>query len=161
MEIGEGTVVSLEYTLHLGDGKVIDASAPNQPVKYLHGTGQLVPGLERQLVGANPGDKRQIQVEPKEGYGEHDPEGVQEVPKSSFPEGAKLEPGVRYTAHNKTGDSVPLFIREVKEDVVLIDLNHPLAGETLHFDIFIRDVRKATEEELAHGHTHGPGGAHE
>lgn len=160
MKITIGTVVAVDYTLHLGDGKVVDQSAPGEPLHYLHGGGQIVPGLEKELEGLSAGDSRQVVVTPKEGYGTHDPRGVQEVPKSAFPDGQAVEAGMQFVAQGEDGEHVPVSIREVKGDKVVIDMNHPLAGKTLHFAITVREVREATQEELKHGHVHGPGGAH-
>jgi FKBP-type peptidyl-prolyl cis-trans isomerase SlyD len=160
MQIEEGAVVALEYKLHLGDGKVIDESEPAEPLRYLHGQGQIVPGLERELLGLSAGDTRKVVVEPKEGYGEHDPRGLQEVPRTAFPEGVTLKTGTRFMAQAEDGEAVPIYVREVKQDAVVVDLNHPLAGKTLHFEVTVREVRAATPEELEHGHIHGPGGAH-
>jgi FKBP-type peptidyl-prolyl cis-trans isomerase SlyD len=160
MKVTNGTVVSVDYKLHLGDGKVVDESAPGQPLHYLQGGGQIVPGLEKEMEGLSAGDSRKVVVAPKEGYGEHDPRGLQEVPASAFPAGQKLAPGMEFTAQGEDGQHVPVSVREIRGDKVLIDLNHPLAGKTLHFDVTVREVRQATEEELSHGHVHGPGGHH-
>ena len=98
---------------------------------------------------------------PAQGYGEHDARGLQEVPRTMFPPGAPLEPGLSISAQTADGDVIPITIRELKGDTVVVDLNHPLAGKTLHFDVTVHEVRAATAEELEHGHAHGPGGAHE
>ena len=161
MKISKDCVVGLEYKLHLGDGEVVDESAPGEPLAYLHGNGQIVPGLEKELEGLTVGDSRQVVVSPANGYGEHDPRGMQQVPRSAFPEGANIEEGETFGAEGPDGSHVPVTIREVKGDTVTIDLNHPLAGKTLHFDVTVREVRAATQEELEHGHVHGPGGAHD
>lgn len=158
MKISKGSVVSLDYRLHLGDGKVIDQSADGEPLQYLHGGGQIVPGLEKQLEGLSAGEAGKFVVQPGEGYGEHDPRGVQEVPKSSFPPDAKVEAGMEFAAQGPDGDVIPVTVREVRGDKVLIDLNHPLAGKTLHFDVTVKEVRAASQEELQHGHVHGPEG---
>ncbi|WP_242396284.1 FKBP-type peptidyl-prolyl cis-trans isomerase [Anaeromyxobacter oryzisoli] len=158
MKIAKGNVVGIEYSLHLGDGQVIDASDPGEPLTYLHGGGQIVPGLENALDGLDVGDSKKVVVAPAEGYGEHDPEGIQEVPRSAFPPGFQPEVGLELTAEGPDGEPVPFTIREVKPDALTIDLNHPLAGKTLHFDITVREVRAATEEEKEHGHAHGPHG---
>lgn len=158
MKIANGSVVGIDYSLHLGDGQVIDASAPGDPLTYLHGGGQIVPGLESALEGLSIGDTRQVVVAPADGYGEHDPRGVQEVPRRAFPPGFEPQVGMELTAEGQDGAPVPFAIREVKADGVVIDLNHPLAGKTLHFDVTVREVRAATPEELSHGHAHGPGG---
>jgi FKBP-type peptidyl-prolyl cis-trans isomerase SlyD len=156
-KVGKGSVVSVDYELHLGDGKVVDASTPGSPLAYIHGEAQIVPGLERALEGLAAGDARQVVVSPEDGYGEHDARGVQEMPRNAFPEGAELTAGMELAARGEGGETVPFVIREVKPHSVVIDLNHPLAGKTLHFDVTIREIREATEEELTHGHVHGEG----
>ncbi len=158
MKIEKGSVVEIDYTLHLGDGELVDASEPDEPLTYLHGEGQIVPGLESALEGLGIGDKKQVVVAPAEGYGEHDPRGVQEVPKQAFPSDFQPEVGMELTAEGPGGEAVPFSVREVKPDAVVIDLNHPLAGKTLHFDVTVRTVRAATAEEVEHGHVHGEHG---
>ncbi len=158
MKIANGNVVGIDYSLHLGDGEVVDASAPGDPLTYLHGEGQIVPGLESALEGLSSGDQKHVVVAPGEGYGEHDPRGVQEVPRAAFPQGFEPQVGMELTAEGQDGEPVPFVIREVKPDAIVIDLNHPLAGKTLHFDVTVREVRAATAEEIEHGHAHGPEG---
>lgn len=158
MKIASGHVVGIDYSLHLGDGRVIDASAPGEPLTYLHGEGQIVPGLESALEGLSAGEKKQVVVGPGDGYGEHDPRGVQEVPRGAFPAEFDPQPGMELTAEGPNGEPVPFAVREVRPDAVVIDLNHPLAGKTLHFDVTVREVRAATPEEIAHGHAHGAHG---
>jgi FKBP-type peptidyl-prolyl cis-trans isomerase SlyD len=160
MRIEDGTVVGIDYALHLGDGKVVDASAPGEPLVYLHGVGQIVPGLEAALAGLGAGDRKQVVVAPSDGYGPRDPRGVQEVPRTAFPPGFDPEPGMELTAEGEDGEPVPFVVKELRPESVVIDLNHPLAGETLHFDVTVREVRAATEEEKAHGHAHGGDGHH-
>jgi FKBP-type peptidyl-prolyl cis-trans isomerase SlyD len=160
MKIEKGSVVGLEYRLHLGDGEVVDSSEPGEPLTYLHGEGQIVPGLESALEGLEAGTSKQVVVTPADGYGEHDPRGVQEVPREAFPADFAPEPGMQLTAEGPGGEVVPFSVKEVKPQSVVIDLNHPLAGRTLHFDVTVREVRAATEDEVAHGHAHGPHGEH-
>jgi FKBP-type peptidyl-prolyl cis-trans isomerase SlyD len=156
MKIADGTVVGIDYALHLGDGKVVDASEAGEPLVYLHGGGQIVPGLEAALEGLGEGDRKQVVVAPNDGYGPRDPRGVQEVPRAAFPPGFEPQPGMELTAEGEEGEPVPFVVKEVKPESVVIDLNHPLAGATLHFDVTVREVRAATEDEKAHGHAHGP-----
>ncbi len=155
MKVGKGSIVSIDYELHFGDGKVIDASEPDSPLSFLHGEGQVLPGLERALEGLSPGDAQTVVIEPADGYGPHDPRGLKTVPRNAFP--AELEAGMSMVAQGPGGESVPFVVHEVRSEDVTIDLNHPLAGKTLHFAVKVRDVRAATEEELAHGHAHGEG----
>ncbi len=158
MKIEKGNVVGIDYSLHLGDGQVVDRSDPGDPLTYLHGEGQIVPGLESALEGLAVGDTKQVVVAPAEGYGDHDPRGVQEVPRTAFPPDFQPEVGMELTAQGPQGEPVPFSIREVKLESVVIDLNHPLAGKTLHFDVTVREVRPATDEEKEHGHAHGAHG---
>jgi FKBP-type peptidyl-prolyl cis-trans isomerase SlyD len=158
MKIANGTVVSIDYKLHLGDGVVVDASEAGDPLTYLHGEGQIVPGLERALEGLDVGDARQVVVPPADGYGDAVPHGVQEVDRKAFPADVELKPGLELGAVGPDGEVVNFVVREVKADSVVIDMNHPLAGKTLHFDVTVREVREPTAEEKEHGHAHGPGG---
>ena len=158
MKIAKDRVVELEYRLHLGDGQIIDSSEPGKPLSYLHGGGQIVPGLESALEGLDVGEAKQVVVAPAQGYGEHDARGLQEVPRDRFPPEAQLAPGVRLAARTDGGDVISIGIHEVKGETVIVDLNHELAGKTLHFDVTVRGVREATAEELSHGHAHGPEG---
>ena len=160
MKIGKGSVVGIDYKLHLGDGEVVDASEPGEPLTYLHGEGQIVPGLESALEGLEVGSQKQVVVGPKEGYGEHDPDGIQTVPRNAFPANFTPEVGMTLTAEGPGGEVVPFSVQEVRPAEVVIDLNHPLAGKTLHFDVTVRGVREATDEEKEHGHAHGEGGHH-
>jgi FKBP-type peptidyl-prolyl cis-trans isomerase SlyD len=165
MRIGKGSVVSLQYKLHFGDGQVVDASEPSDPLVYLHGESQIVPGLERELEGLESGAARQVTVAPADGYGELDLAAVQRVPKLAFPEGFEPEIGQELVAQGPDGQPLPFVIKALEKslegDVVVVDFNHPLAGKTLHFDVVVVEVREATAEELEHGHVHGPGEHHQ
>jgi FKBP-type peptidyl-prolyl cis-trans isomerase SlyD len=156
--IQDGVVVSIEYTLKDGDGDVLDKSDGN-PLAYLHGADNIVPGLERELVGKGIGDKLEVEVPPALGYGERMGPGPQPIERSSFPADAPLQPGMNFLIETEDGH-MPLWIIEVRDDVVLVDGNHPLAGVTLHFSVEVVEMREASEEEVAHGHPHGPGGHH-
>lgn len=158
--ISKGKIVSIHYTLRGDDGEVIDSSEGSTPLDYLHGAGNIVPGLEKGLDGHVVGEKLEVKVAPAEGYGVHDPRGVQRVPRQAFPEDVDLEPGMQFGAEDPQGDSTTVWIVKVEDEQVVIDMNHPLAGKTLHFAISIAAVRDATQEETAHGHPHGPHGHH-
>ncbi|MBK9519869.1 MAG: peptidylprolyl isomerase [Anaeromyxobacter sp.] len=162
MKIGSNSVVSLEYSLHFGDGEVVDASQPGDPMVYLHGHSQIVPGLEAALEGLETGAKRQVVVSPSDGYGELNLEAFQRVPLSAFPEGFKPEVGMELVAEGPDGDPMPFVVKGVENSlegqVVVVDFNHPLAGKTLHFEVTVGEIREATAEELEHGHVHGPEG---
>lgn len=159
-KVGKGSVVGIDYSLHLGDGNVIDRSEPGAPLTYLHGEGNIVPGLERALEGLAVGDARQVVVAPEDGYGPHDLQGLQEVPRDAFPTDMKPEVGMQFTARGPQGEAVPFTVTDVKLESVVVDLNHPLAGKTLHFDVTVREIREATAEEMEHGHVHGEGDHH-
>ena len=158
MRIEKGRVVDIDYSLHLGDGDVVDRSEPDEPLTYLHGEGEIVPGLETALEGMEAGQRKQVVVAPGDGYGDRDPDRVQRVPRKAFPAGFVPEVGMELSAQGPDGDEIPFVVQQVDPDVVTIDLNHPLAGKSLHFDVTVREVREATPDELEHGHAHGPEG---
>lgn len=159
MQIAERTVASFQYTLTNDAGEVLDSSEGRDALTYLHGAGNIVPGLEREMVGHVVGDKFNVDVAPEEGYGTYIDELVQVVPRSSFDGVNDLAVGMQFQAQTQQGP-VAVVITEIEEDEVTVDGNHPLAGETLHFAIEIVDVRAASEEEIQHGHVHGAGGHH-
>ncbi len=156
MQITKDSVVSIDYRLHLGDGKIIEESEQDDPLVYLHGYEEIVPGLEKALEGKKAGESLKVQVSAEEGYGEYDPDGVEEVPREDFPADLELEAGGIISATDDEGDEVDFLVKEVRPNTVVVDFNHPLAGKTLHFEVKVREVRAATEEELEHGHAHGP-----
>ncbi|WP_309888610.1 peptidylprolyl isomerase [Archangium sp.] len=160
MEITKDRVVSIEYKLHLGDGNLIDESDPGDPLVYLHGYEEIVPGLENALAGKKAGDSLKVQVKPEDGYGEYDPDGVEEVPREEFPPDMELEEGGVVTATDEDDEEVEFLVKKLNEKTVVVDFNHPLAGKTLHFEVSVREVRAATAEELEHGHAHAPGHEH-
>jgi FKBP-type peptidyl-prolyl cis-trans isomerase SlyD len=159
MKVADKCVVSLDYSLHLGDGAVVDSSSGGEPLTYLHGSGQIIPGLEKAIDGMEAGESKQLVVPPAEGYGERDPENVQEVAKEQFGDRA-LKKGDEFVAIDDQHNEIPVRIEEILGDKVKVDFNHPLAGKTLHFSVTIKDVRNATAEELSHGHAHGGDGHH-
>ena len=159
MPIAENSVVTIHYTLTDDAGEVIDSSREGDPIAYLHGHGNLVPGLERELEGKNAGDKVNVSVAAEHGYGEYDKNLVQQVPRRSLQGIPNVRVGMRLQAQTPQGPRAVVVTRLVG-DMVTIDGNHPLAGKNLNFDVEITDVREATEEELEHGHVHGAGGHH-
>jgi FKBP-type peptidyl-prolyl cis-trans isomerase SlyD len=159
VSIQKDSVVTFNYTLKDDAGTVIDSSAPGEPLAYLHGHGNLVPGLERELEGKNAGDKLSVKVAPADGYGEHSKDLIQKVPRRSLKGINKITVGMRLHAQTQEGPRA-VTVTAVTGDMVTIDGNHPLAGQNLNFEIELVEVRAATEEELAHGHVHGPGGHH-
>jgi FKBP-type peptidyl-prolyl cis-trans isomerase SlyD len=158
-KITANKVVSLSYTLRDDDGEVIDQSEDGSPLLYLHGAQNIVPGLEEQLEGVAEGESVNATVSPEKGYGPRIGES-QEVPRNLFPADAELVAGMQVVAHDDEGRQIPFFITGITEDTITVDPNHPLAGETLHFEVTVDSLRDATEEEIAHGHPHGPGGHH-
>ena len=159
MAVALNTVVLIHYTLKNDSGEVLDSSERDSPLAYLHGRGNLIPGLERELEGKQSGDRLQVTIAPADAYGEYDEALVQRVPRSAVQGVKDLQEGMQL--HARTDEGVQtLVVTQVDKDSVTLDGNHPLAGQTLHFDVEIAEVRKATEEELAHGHVHGPGGHH-
>ncbi len=154
------SVVTIHYQLTLDDGSIADSSFGHEPLAYLHGHGNLVPGLEHQLSGKRAGDKFEATVTAEDGYGEFDPDAEETVPRSAFPKKMDLQPGMGFHSEDDQGNPIPLFVKEVRGDQVVVTQNHPLAGQRLNFKIEILQVRKATKDELTHGHVHGPGGHH-
>ena len=160
MAITRDSVVTIHYTLKDDEGAVIDSSASGEPLAYLHGHGNIVPGLERELTGRNAGEELSVSVSPAEGYGEYDKELVQSVPRRALRGIKDVQPGMHLHAQTEAGTRT-VTVTRIQGDMVTLDANHPLAGKNLNFDIQIEDVRQATEEELSHGHVHGPDGHHE
>ncbi|MDH5670930.1 MAG: peptidylprolyl isomerase [Myxococcales bacterium] len=161
MDIQNDSVVSIDYTLKGDAGDVIDSSEGREPLFYLHGHGQIVPGLEEALVGKRENDEVSVSVPAEKGYGPRDPQRVFQVPRDKMPADLELEAGVMLQMQTPDGGAVPLLVTEVLPDAVTVDANHMLAGATLHFQVTVRGVREATAAELSHGHVHGPGGSHD
>lgn len=158
-KITANKVVTLAYILRGDDGEIIDQSSEGSPLLYLHGAMNIVPGLEEKLEGVGAGETIKAIVPPEKGYGPRIGES-QEVPRRLFPADAELFPGMQVLAHDDEGREIPFFITGIAEDTVTVDPNHPLAGETLHFEVTVESLRDASAEELEHGHPHGPGGHH-
>ncbi|MET0330047.1 MAG: peptidylprolyl isomerase [Dyella sp.] len=159
MQIAERTVAAFHYTLTDDQGQVIDSSEGREPLTYLHGTGQIVPGLEKAMLGRQAGDQFKVDVIPEEGYGVRYDDLTQEVPKDAFQGVEDLQPGMQFQGRGPQG-AINVTVTKVEGDTVTVDGNHPLAGQTLHFAIEVTQVREASEEELSHGHVHGEGGHH-
>lgn len=159
MQVAKDAVVTIHYTLTNDAGETVDSSAGGDPLAYLQGNGNLIPGLENALEGKKAGDKVSVKVAPGEGYGEYDKSLVQQVPRRSFKGISNVEVGMQFQVQSNHGPRA-VTVTHVMGDMVTVDGNHPLAGQNLNFAVEITDVRAATEEELAHGHVHGPGGHH-
>lgn len=157
--IANDTVVSIHYTLTNDQGEVLDKS-DNAPLAYLHGHHNIIPGLENALTGKTVGDKLTVTVQPEDGYGEYLAEAVQEVPRANFQGVKDISAGMQFQTQTEDGHIMLVTVKEVNDDVVIVDGNHPLAGVVLTFDVEITEVRAATADEIAHGHAHGVGGHH-
>jgi len=152
--VADDLVVSLDYTLQLDDGETIDTSEGDEPLEFIQGHGEIVPGLEQALYGMTVGEEKDLVVQPDEGYGELDPDAYQVIPRSAFPGEVELEPGLGLELTDEDGETMLAFVAEIRPDTVLLDFNHPLAGETLHFKVKVVGLRPATAEELDHDHVH-------
>lgn len=158
MQIAANKAVSIDYTLTNDAGEVIDSSAGGAPLVYLHGAGNIIVGLEKALVGKQAGDEVKVSVEPEEAYGEYSAELVATLNRSMFEGVDELEVGMQFHASGPDGGMQIVTIRELEGDDVIVDGNHPLAGQRLHFAVKVVNVRDASQEEVAHGHIHGEGG---
>ncbi len=159
MNITNDCVASFHYTLTDSSGKTLDSSEGHEPLSYLHGAGNIIPGLESALLGKIAGDKLNVAVPAAQAYGLRDDGLIQELPSSMFSGIDKIEVGMEFHAETEHGMQV-VTVTKVEGDTVTIDGNHPLAGVDLNFAVEITDVRSATEDELHHGHAHGAGGHH-
>ena len=159
MLITANKVVTIDYTLTDDRGQVIDSSSGREPLAYLHGCSNIIPGLENALEGKKKGDSLKVSIAPAEGYGEREEDMIQSVPRNMFENPEQIEVGMQFQSVSEEGMRLVTVV-EVAKETVTIDANHPLAGETLNFDVTVTDVRDASEEELEHGHVHGPDGHH-
>lgn len=157
MTISENKVVTIHYTLKDEQGDILETSEGDEPLAYIQGTGNIITGLEQALSGHDVGDRVEVTVTPEEGYGERDEERVQVVPKTQFENMEELDVGMQFHAETERGVEVVTVVKVDGDDVV-VDGNHPMAGQTLNFDVRVLAIRDATAEELDHGHVHGPGG---
>jgi len=158
--IGKHSVVSIHYTLKDDEGEVMDSSDGREPLAYLHGANNLIPGLESELQGKTSGASFQVTIEPKDAYGELSEELVQTISKEMFQGAEEITPGMTFIAQGEGGQQRQVRVVEVEGDDVKIDANHPMAGKTLHFDVEVVEVREATPQELEHGHVHAGGHDH-
>lgn len=148
--------VSIDYILTLDSGEEVDKTEPNAPLSFITGLGQIIPGLERELIGLETGSTKKIVVEAVEAYGPVNQDMIKDIPMEQFPEGQQVEPGMSFQAQTQSG---PLMLRvqEVKEDAVTVNFNHPMAGERLNFDVKVLEVRESTPEEIASANSGGCG----
>lgn len=157
MKIERGRVVTMHYTLRDESGGTVESSRGKQPLSFLHGYGNVIPGLERVLEGNEAGHATTVTVAPRDAYGERDPRAVIRAERASFPKEMKIVPGVEVAAETPDGE-LSFVIVAVEGDEVVLDANHPMAGKTLTFDLEVLAVRAATAEEISHGHVHGAHG---
>jgi len=153
VNVANQCVVSIDYTLTDDDGNVIDASEGRGPLAYLHGAQNIIPGLESELENRAPGDEFSVTLEPSQAYGDHDERLIQDVPREQFEGIDGLEVGIQLQASTPEGVRI-ITVKEIGDQAVTVDANHPLAGQRLHFDVAVREVREATETEVEHGHVH-------
>ena len=176
LAVAPDTFVTLSYQLFDEHGEAVDRATSSDPLTYVHGYAQIVPGLERGVEGMKAGEKRSFQVEPEDAFGDHDDEGVFEVEKGEFPNAANVKAGDEFVAEDADGDHIAMRVVEVLPEGFLVDTNHPLAGQTVRFEVEVTSIRAATEEEIASaqaeldelldddgcgcGHDHGDGEGH-
>ncbi len=154
MKIANDCVVSIHYTLTDEAGQTLDSSAGGEPLTYLHGHGGIIPGLENELTDKAKGDTLKVVVQPEDGYGDFNPDMLQQVPREAFQGVDTIEAGMQFQAQGEGGQMQMVVVREVTDEAVLVDGNHPLAGQVLNFDVSIEGVREASAEEIEHGHVH-------
>ncbi len=157
MKVEKNKFVSIHYTLKSDKGEVLDTSEGKDPLPYIHGTGQLIPGLEKELEGKETGAELTAVIPPAEAYGEYNKEQVFEVDKEGFQGEEELTVGLQVQLDTGKGQAIGV-VTKMEGEKVTLDLNHPLAGATLHFEVKIGEIRDASKEELDHGHSHGEGG---
>lgn len=151
--IADDVVVTLKYSVSVA-GQVVESSADDNPIQFIQGRGDVIPGLENALYGLSVGDQKEFDVAPEDGYGEADPDAIAKIPKAEFPPEIPLQPGVELRLKDEQGDELEAQIVTVEDEIVRLNFNHPLAGKELLFAIQVIDLRKATPEELEHGHVH-------
>lgn len=152
-------VVSFHYTLKDNKGEVLESSHGDEPLSFLEGSGQIIPGLEKAMQGMQLGDKKSVEVKAQEAYGDRDLELILQVPREQIPK-PDVTVGDRFHAGTEQGHSQVVVVTAVSDTHVTVDANHPLAGQDLQFDVEVTAVRDATPEEVEHGHAHGPDGHH-
>ena len=154
MKIEKDAVVSMYYTLKNDAGDVIDSSEGKEPLPFLQGHGNIIPGLESALEGSKAGDKLDVTVEPEEGYGLRLQKAIQEIPRTALQDVEDLALGMQLQSQDKDGNAFIVTVAKIEDETITVDANHPLAGETLHFAVTIESIRKAEAVEIDHGHVH-------
>ncbi len=159
-KVQDGVVVSVEYVLKLEDGEIVEETTAGDPLVYLHGANNIIPGLEDALTGMALDERKHVVVQPEDAYGDYDPDDIEVVERSMFGADTELEVDDLVTLEDEDGEEYEAIVADVTGNEVTLDFNHPLAGETLHFDLKIVGLREATPDELSHGHPHLPGHVH-
>ena len=157
--VQNGVVVSMEYTLHV-DGELLDTSDGQGPLQFLTGYGNIIPGLENEMIGMKIGDSKEVVVQPADGYGEFDDQAFMKVPRSDFPKEMLLEVDAEINMRDDEDHARYAHIESIEGDMVTLNFNHPLAGDELHFHVKVVALREPTDEELEHGHVHEAGHHH-
>ena len=157
IKVGKDKVVLMHYTLKNDAGDVIDSSDGGDPLPFLQGHGNIIPGLESALEGSKVGDKLDVSIEPEEGYGLRIKDAIQEIPSSALQGVDEVKVGMQLQSQDKDGNAFLVSVTKIEDDKITVDGNHPLAGQTLHFSVSIESIRKAEAEELSHGHVHADG----
>ena len=160
MKVGKDKVVLMHYTLKNDAGVVIDSSEGGDPLPFLLGHGNIIPGLESALEGSKVGDKLEVSIKPEEGYGVRMKDAIQEIPSSALKGVDEVKVGMQLQSQDQDGNEFLVTVTKIEDDKITVDGNHPLAGETLHFSVSIESIRKAEAEELSHGHVHADGQHH-
>ncbi len=159
MTIQKNSVVTINYTLRDDADGLIESSEGQEPLTYLHGQGNVIPGLEASLEGKSAGDSLKISIPPEDAYGVWEESKILEIPKGQFSGVDDIKAGMEFSVHSNVGEQI-VTVTKVEGETVTVDANHPLAGKTLNFDVTVIGIRDATKDELEHGHAHGAGGHH-
>ena len=160
MKVGKDKVVLMHYTLKNDAGDVIDSSDGADPLPFLQGHGNIIPGLESALEGSKVGDKLEVSIKQEEGYGVRMKDAIQEIPSSALKGVDEVKVGMQLESQDQDGNAFLVAVTKIEDEKITVDANHPLAGETLHFSVSIESIRKAEAEELSHGHVHADGDHH-
>lgn len=158
-KVKNGKVISFSYTLHGSDDAIIEKTEPGHPMEYIHGNNNIIPGLEKAMEGMEVGEEKKVNVVANEAYGEYDKNLLFNIPKDNFPNDVEIKEGMQFQTDTEEGLMI-VTVKEIQGDTVIVDANHPMAGENLTFDIKIDGIRDATQQELSHGHVHSHGQDH-
>ena len=160
MALGQNKVVTMNYILKDDQGNIIQTTDKRESFQFMSGSQQILPKLEEEINAMIIGSKKNVEIPAKEAYGEYSEQAIQQVKKESFPADVDLKVGMEFVANSPEGHQMPFVIKNIKNEEITVDFNHPLAGMNLEFDVELIDIRNATPEEMQHGHVHGPDGHH-